>query len=77
MIQFLKGFIDTNTLISNQRTEHTIDFSEVENADLRDFRIEFSFEITKTGMIFVFLKDYYIFLYLQFFSYHAWARWLV
>lgn len=57
-MQFLKGFIDTNTLISNQRTEHTIDFSEVENADLRDFRIEFSFEITKTGIIFRSLRKF-------------------
>jgi len=47
--QAIVGFIDPTTLISNQRVVHTIDFSEVECPDLQDFRIEFSFLITKTG----------------------------
>lgn len=47
--QAIVGYIDVNTLISRQRTIHTIDFSQVDNADLRDFSISFSFDIDKTG----------------------------
>lgn len=43
------GYVDPNSLISYQRTVHTIDFSEVENADLQEFTIPFSFTVEKTG----------------------------
>jgi type I protein arginine methyltransferase len=54
--QAIVGYVDPLTLISHQRTVHTIDFHEVENTDLQDFHIEFSFAINKTGKLKTFDK---------------------
>lgn len=47
--QAIVGYVDPTSLLSNQRTVHTIDFSVVSCEDLRFFIIPFSFKIEKTG----------------------------
>lgn len=50
ILHFL-GYVDVTTLLSHQRTVHTIDFSLVDSADLKDFKIDFEFTIERTGKI--------------------------
>ncbi len=55
------GYIDASTLLSHQRTVHTIDFSLVENVDLQDFTIGFEFAIERTGIGYFMFHDFGIF----------------
>lgn len=47
--QAIVGYVDPNSLLSSQRVVHTIDFHEIENSDLKNFRIDFAYNISRTG----------------------------
>jgi histone-arginine methyltransferase CARM1 len=49
--QPIVGYVDPNSLISHQRTVHTIDFSAVTVEELQNFDISFRFEIAKTSIM--------------------------
>lgn len=49
--QAIVGYVDPNSLLSHQRTVHTIDFSEVDSTDLHDFVVPFSFVVDRTAIL--------------------------
>jgi hypothetical protein len=46
---FLSGCFPVSSLISTNRTVHSVDFGRVSCAELQNFEIPFSFRIDKTG----------------------------
>lgn len=49
--QAIVGYVDPNSLISADRASHLIDFSNIENKDLQEFTIPFSFKVNKTSLM--------------------------
>ena len=49
VVVVVAGSFPASSLLSSQRTVHTIDFSAVSTSELQDFQIPFSFRIDKTG----------------------------
>lgn len=65
------GYVPPSTLISSNRTIHTIDFSAVTVEELQSFDIDFVFKIDKTGKHMQYIMYYpRIALYCACLSYH-------
>jgi histone-arginine methyltransferase CARM1 len=49
--QAIVGYIDPNTLLSQERVSRTFDFHTIENSELQNFKIDFEFTVSRTAIL--------------------------